>query len=63
MSKTRNEIRLEVLRIIREQRLIKENEEVPDTTRFIEDLNADSLDSAEIVMEIEDAFEGVKISD
>ena len=37
-------------------------DQVTDDARFIEDLNADSLDTVERVMEFEDAF-GTKIPD
>jgi acyl carrier protein len=37
-------------------------ERVQDTTRFKEDLEADSLDLVELVMELEDTY-GIKIPD
>ena len=55
---TRDKIRLKILVIIDGQGLTpKEGGEVTEATRFKEDLDIDSLNSVEIVMETEDAFD------
>jgi acyl carrier protein len=51
----------QVRRIIAEQ-LMVELDEVTDDASFIEDLGADSLDTVEMIMEIEDEF-GIEIPD
>ncbi len=51
----------QVRRIIAEQ-LMVDIEEVTDDASFIEDLGADSLDTVEMIMEIEDEF-GIEIPD
>lgn len=51
----------QVRRIIAEQ-LMVDIEEVTDNASFIEDLGADSLDTVEMIMEIEDEF-GIEIPD
>ncbi len=53
---TEQEIREKVISIIAEQMNI-EKSEISDETSFINDLNADSLDTVELVMELEDEFE------
>ena len=58
---TKNEIREKVIDIVVEQMQVK-REQVTDTAAFIDDLGADSLDIAELVMEFEDAF-GINIPD
>ncbi len=50
-----------VKQIIVEQLGVKEDQVVPEA-RFIEDLSADSLDTVELVMRFEEAFD-VKIPD
>jgi acyl carrier protein len=57
--------REEVLTLIREHRaeeLEVDIEKIGETTRFKEDLDADSLDLYELVMELEDRY-GVAISE
>ena len=44
------------MKIIVDQKLTGKTD-LPDHTRFVEDLQADSLDSLELAMEISDAFE------
>jgi acyl carrier protein len=51
----------QVKQIIAEQ-LMVELDEVTDDASFIEDLGADSLDTVEMIMEIEDEF-GIEIPD
>ncbi|MCX8103852.1 MAG: acyl carrier protein [Candidatus Bipolaricaulota bacterium] len=51
----------QVRQIIAEQ-LMVDLEEVTDDASFIEDLGADSLDTVEMIMEIEDEF-GIEIPD
>ena len=51
----------QVRRIIAEQ-LMVDIEEVTDDASFVEDLGADSLDTVEMIMEIEDEF-GIEIPD
>ena len=51
----------QVRRIIAEQ-LMVELDEVTDDASFVEDLGADSLDTVEMIMEIEDEF-GIEIPD
>lgn len=50
-----------VKKIIAEQLDVDESEVVPDAV-FVEDLGADSLDTVELVMALEDEFE-IEISD
>ena len=55
------DIKDRAVKIIAEQLDVRE-EEVKDSTRFIEDLGADSLDMVELVMELEEEF-GIEIPD
>jgi acyl carrier protein len=50
------EIEAKVKKIVAEQMGVPENEISRDTS-FVNDLNADSLDTVELVMEFEDEFE------
>jgi acyl carrier protein len=55
----------EVLTLVREhlaEELEIDDSRIAETTRFKEDLDADSLDLYELVMELEDRY-GVKISE
>ena len=53
---TEQEIQEKVISIIADQMNIDKSEISRDTS-FINDLNADSLDTVELVMELEDEFE------
>ncbi|MBI4722412.1 MAG: acyl carrier protein [Candidatus Stahlbacteria bacterium] len=55
------EVREEVKKIVMEK-LGVEEKQVTDEARFIEDLGADSLDTVELVMALEEKFE-TEISD
>ncbi len=50
------EIEAKVKKIVADQMGVAENE-ISRETSFVNDLNADSLDTVELVMEFEDAFE------
>ncbi|MEA1871581.1 MAG: acyl carrier protein, partial [Candidatus Bipolaricaulota bacterium] len=50
------------VRAIISDQLMVDPSEVTDTSSFVEDLGADSLDTVELIMEFEDEF-GVEISD
>ena len=50
------EIEAKVKKIVAEQMGVAEDE-IKRETSFVNDLNADSLDTVELVMEFEDAFE------
>jgi len=52
----RQEILEKVIEIVSEQMGV-EKDDVTAETSFINDLNADSLDTVELVMEFEDAFD------
>ena len=53
---TESEIEAKVIDIVAEQMGVDKNE-ISRETNFITDLNADSLDTVELVMEFEDEFE------
>ena len=53
---TEQEIELKVIDIVAEQ-MGADKSKITRETRFVEDLNADSLDTVELVMEFEDEFE------
>lgn len=55
------EIETKVIEIVAKQ-FATSKEKVTRATRFQEDLNGDSLDTVEFVMELEDAF-GIEIPD
>ena len=55
------EVREEVKKIVMEKLGVDEKQ-VTDEARFIEDLGADSLDTVELVMTLEEKF-GMEISD
>lgn len=50
------EVESKVIEIVSEQMGVDKAELSPETS-FINDLNADSLDTVELVMELEDAFD------
>jgi acyl carrier protein len=53
---TRDEIKEKVIEIVCEQMGVMKDK-VADETSFINDLGADSLDTVELIMEFEDAFD------
>lgn len=53
---TDQEIEAKVIEIVAEQ-MGADKAKISRTTRFVDDLNADSLDTVELVMEFEDEFE------
>lgn len=53
---TESEIESKVIDIVAEQ-MHAEKEKISRETSFVDDLNADSLDTVELVMEFEDEFE------
>lgn len=53
---TEQEIQQQVIEIVAEQMGVEAGEITRDTS-FVNDLNADSLDTVELVMEFEDRFE------
>ena len=56
MSMTEKEIEEKVIAIVAEQMGVDKGE-INRNTHFVNDLNADSLDTVELVMEFEDEFE------
>ena len=53
---TEQEIEAKVIEIVAEQ-MGADKAKISRTTSFVDDLNADSLDTVELVMEFEDEFE------
>ncbi|MBO4711957.1 acyl carrier protein [bacterium] len=58
----RKEVLEKVILLAKEKLVPKKNIEVKETSCFQEDLNADSIDIADFVSELENVFE-IKISD
>ena len=56
-----SDLEVKLKKIIAEQLMVEESQLVPDA-HFIDTLGADSLDTVEMVMEIEDEF-GIEIPD
>ena len=61
MAATREEVSERVKEVLTEQLGVDEDQ-ITDDASFTEDLDADSLDLVELIMELEDQF-GIKISD
>ncbi|MBO4699490.1 acyl carrier protein [bacterium] len=58
----RTEVLAKVITLTKEKLVVKKNIEVTENTSFQDDLNADSIDITDFVMELESVF-GIKISD
>ena len=56
VAATSEEIKEKVIKIVSEQMGVEKSEITMDTS-FVNDLNADSLDTVELVMALEDEFE------
>jgi acyl carrier protein len=56
VTKVADDIQAKVIEIVSEQ-MGKDASEITRETSFVNDLNADSLDTVELVMEFEDQFE------
>ncbi|MDP6636430.1 MAG: acyl carrier protein [Phycisphaerae bacterium] len=56
VAKVADDIEAKVIEIVSEQ-MGKDASEITRETSFVNDLNADSLDTVELVMEFEDQFE------
>ena len=54
---TRPQVKLEIDKIVIDQLGLNPDDQLTDRTRFVEDLHADSLDSAEMIMKIEEKFD------
>ena len=61
MAASRDEVYERVKEVLTEQLGVEEGD-ITEEASFQEDLDADSLDLAELIMELEDQF-GIKISD
>ncbi|MHC5067928.1 MAG: acyl carrier protein [Planctomycetota bacterium] len=61
MGATVSDINTKVIEIIAE-RLSKDAADITESSNIVADLGADSLDIAEIMMDLEDAF-GIKLED
>ena len=56
LAVTESEIEAAVIKVVAEKMGIDEDD-ISGDTRFTEDLNADSLDTVELIMDLEDEFE------
>lgn len=58
----RTEVLAKVIKLTEEKLVVKKNIKVTEDTSFQDDLNADSIDITDFVMELENVFD-IKISD